>query len=53
MIPEMVLAEREAAIAYIKAEAQRLYELGEDHRATVDALTHVAFGLKCGAHWAK
>ena len=44
-------AEREVTIAYIKAEAQRLYDLGEDYRAAVDALTHLAFGIKCRAHW--
>lgn len=46
-----VNTERRAIIAYIKAEAQRLYDLGEDQRAAVDALAQTAFAIKCGSHW--
>ena len=45
-------AERDAAVAYLKAEAQRIYD-GGDNRDVLDALCHVAVTLKYGHHWLK
>jgi hypothetical protein len=45
-------AERAAAVAYLKAEAQRIYD-GGDNRDVLDALCSVIAGIKYGHHWLK